>query len=216
MSGINELLLPGEYVIKKQGGAYDQGFNNQADGTLYLTNQRLVFDIKERGLNRGLELVFKGEKNAQIESIEVKLEDVSHVDKKRLAIEVHTFASTFREMSGKKRFFGSKGEGRVFDMEPAKYRFAFHILVNKEEWVDEIDSQKGRLVSTISPQTPLPPPPDYGDSQREGPPVHSFPQEATVLRERIVIKEIVKIKCSYCGNLYDQGSNRCPYCGAKA
>ena len=216
MSGINSLLQPEEYVIKKQGGAYDQGFNNQADGTLYLTNLRLVFDIKERGLNRGLEIVFKGEKNAQIESIEIKLEDISHVDKKRLAIEVHTFASTFREISGKKGFFGSKGEGRVFEMDPAKYRFAFHILVKKEEWVNEINSQKGRLESTMSQQSPPPPPPNYEDSQREGQPIPPPPQEAHVMRERIVIKEIVKIKCSYCGNLYDQGSNQCPYCGAKA
>lgn len=216
MSGINALLQPGEFVVKKQGGAYDQGFNNQADGTLYLTNQRLVFDVKEGGMYRGLELVLQGEKNAQIESIEVNLEDVSHVDKKRLAIEVHTYASNFREIRGKKGLFGPKGEGRVFEMEPAKYRFAFHILVNKDDWVDEINGQKGRLESTMSQQSPPPPPPDYAVSQQDGRHIPPPPQEPLVMKEKIVIKEIVKIKCSYCGNLYDQGSNQCPYCGAKA
>jgi hypothetical protein len=35
-----------------------------------------------------------------------------------------------------------------------------------------------------------------------------------VVKERIIIKELVKIKCRCCGNLYDQGINKCPHCGA--
>ena len=31
----------------------------------------------------------------------------------------------------------------------------------------------------------------------------------------IIIKEIVKIRCSYCGGLYDESNDRCPYCGGK-
>jgi rubrerythrin len=33
-----------------------------------------------------------------------------------------------------------------------------------------------------------------------------------VVRE--IIREIIKVKCSHCGNLYDQKEDRCPYCGA--
>jgi len=31
----------------------------------------------------------------------------------------------------------------------------------------------------------------------------------------VVIREVVKIRCPYCGGLYDEVSNRCPYCGGK-
>jgi hypothetical protein len=37
-----------------------------------------------------------------------------------------------------------------------------------------------------------------------------------VVKERIIIRESVKLRCRYCGNLYDQGMNRCPHCGAAA
>jgi flagellar basal body-associated protein FliL len=33
--------------------------------------------------------------------------------------------------------------------------------------------------------------------------------------QREIIREIVKIRCSYCGNLYDETQDKCPYCGAK-
>lgn len=36
-----------------------------------------------------------------------------------------------------------------------------------------------------------------------------------VIREREVIREIVKIKCTHCGNLFDQKENRCPFCGGR-
>lgn len=35
-----------------------------------------------------------------------------------------------------------------------------------------------------------------------------------VSREREIIREIVKIRCTYCGKLYDERSGRCPHCGA--
>lgn len=34
-----------------------------------------------------------------------------------------------------------------------------------------------------------------------------------LVREREIIREIVKIRCSYCGNLYDETEDRCPHCG---
>ena len=46
--------------------------------------------------------------------------------------------------------------------------------------------------------------------------VKSQPGQVTaspvIIREREVIKEIVKIRCSHCGNLYDQHENKCPHC----
>jgi hypothetical protein len=35
------------------------------------------------------------------------------------------------------------------------------------------------------------------------------------VREREIIREIVKIKCPYCGQLYDQKEDKCPNCGAR-
>lgn len=33
-----------------------------------------------------------------------------------------------------------------------------------------------------------------------------------VVRE--VVREVIKVRCSYCGNLMDEGADRCPSCGA--
>jgi hypothetical protein len=42
----------------------------------------------------------------------------------------------------------------------------------------------------------------------------SSPDQPQV-REREIIREIVKIKCPYCGQLYDQNEDKCPNCGAR-
>ena len=34
-------------------------------------------------------------------------------------------------------------------------------------------------------------------------------------KEKVIVKEIVKIRCRYCGFTYDQGLDRCPNCGAR-
>lgn len=39
-------------------------------------------------------------------------------------------------------------------------------------------------------------------------------EKPQVSREREIIKEIVKIRCSYCGKLYDERLDKCPHCGA--
>jgi len=36
-----------------------------------------------------------------------------------------------------------------------------------------------------------------------------------IVKEREIIREIVKIRCSYCGNLYDETLDKCPHCGGK-
>ena len=33
--------------------------------------------------------------------------------------------------------------------------------------------------------------------------------------QKEIIREIVKIRCPYCGNLYDEDQDKCPTCGAK-
>ena len=54
-------------------------------------------------------------------------------------------------------------------------------------------------------------------------PVTSIPSEKTslipgkglgVVKEREVVRELVKIRCAYCGKLYDERLNKCPHCGA--
>jgi hypothetical protein len=42
----------------------------------------------------------------------------------------------------------------------------------------------------------------------------SLPDQPEV-REREIIREIVKTKCPYCGQLYDQKEDKCPNCGAR-
>ena len=41
------------------------------------------------------------------------------------------------------------------------------------------------------------------------------PAQPVVIREREVIKEIVKVRCGHCGNLYDERQDRCPHCGGR-
>ncbi len=38
---------------------------------------------------------------------------------------------------------------------------------------------------------------------------------AAVVKEREIIREIVKIRCPYCNNLYDEKYDKCPHCGGK-
>ena len=47
-------------------------------------------------------------------------------------------------------------------------------------------------------------------------PTRTRPEEsAAIVREREIIKEIVKIRCPYCNNLYDERYDKCPHCGGK-
>ena len=45
--------------------------------------------------------------------------------------------------------------------------------------------------------------------------VESTKEGTTIVREREIIKEIVKIRCPYCNNLYDEKYDKCPHCGGK-
>ena len=42
-------------------------------------------------------------------------------------------------------------------------------------------------------------------------------KEEKVIKEReVIVKEIVKIRCSYCHKLYDETFDKCPNCGASS
>jgi len=36
-----------------------------------------------------------------------------------------------------------------------------------------------------------------------------------IVKEKEIIREIVKMRCPYCGNVYDETLDKCPHCGAK-
>ena len=51
-------------------------------------------------------------------------------------------------------------------------------------------------------------------SEREGKQKPETSEETGGETQRIVIiREIVKLRCRYCGGLYDEAKDRCPYCG---
>ena len=206
MTDINYILDSGEMILKKQDCVLDQGFGNQSDGTLYLTSQQLIFNIKQGGLDRGLDLKIPGQKDAKVEFIFIPLEFVRGVEKKYLKIKVQTEGSLFQEILGKKGLFGPKGEGRIFENGPEVYTFSTHIFVNRDEWVDEILAQRDVVLRKQDTN-------ELTNETQEQIPQESIPQQT--IKERVVIREIVKIKCRYCGSLYVQTSDMCPNCGGR-
>lgn len=40
-------------------------------------------------------------------------------------------------------------------------------------------------------------------------------ERTSVVKEREIIREIIKIRCPYCNNLYDERYDNCPHCGGK-
>jgi DNA-directed RNA polymerase subunit RPC12/RpoP len=42
-----------------------------------------------------------------------------------------------------------------------------------------------------------------------------FSQPQQPVTEKEVIREVIKIRCPYCGSLYDESLTACPTCGAK-
>jgi len=202
LRNINEILEPGERIIKKQGSVYDQGIGNQSDGTLYLTNTHLIFHVGQDGISRGLELIIEGEKNAHIEFIKIPLLNIMNVEKKRFGINIESAGSIFREITGRKYLLGPKGIDRSFELGPSSFRFTMNLFVDKDEWLNLITHTRDSIKVEEQPQM-------------EQEDVYKEPVEATTMKEKIIIKEIVKIKCPYCGTLNDQSASRCQHCGAR-
>ena len=208
MTDINHFLESGEIIYKKQNCVLDQGLGNQSDGTLYLTNQQLIFQIQQSGVARGLDLKIQGQKDVKIEYIYLPLELVTGVEKKGLSVKVHSQGSLFQETLGKTGLFSAKGEGRVFENGPSVFSFTMHIFVNKDEWVNETINQRDHLLSNITEETPK-------DIEKTPEQYSQSNNTHYTIKEKIIIKEIVKIRCPYCGTLYEQTSNKCPHCGGK-
>ncbi len=47
-------------------------------------------------------------------------------------------------------------------------------------------------------------------------PAEISPKEGVpMVREKEIVREIVKIRCPYCNNLYEEKYDKCPHCGGK-
>jgi hypothetical protein len=205
LTDISQWLDSGEYIIKKQGAILDQGIANQSDGTLYLTNRQLAFQVSQNTLMRGLDLKIAGQNDAKVEYIWIPLELVNSVEKKGLAVNVETGGSLFQEVIGGGGLFGKKGEGRVFENGPSGFKFSMNIFVNKDEWVNSIISQRDKVLA----EQPRPEPHSVQEPKMEE------SVQSNVVKEKIIIKEVVKVKCRYCDTLYEQRLSRCPHCGGQ-
>ena len=203
LTDISQWLDTNEYIIKKQGVILDQGFGNQSDGTLYLTNRQLSFQVSQSSLMRGLDLKIGDQQDVKVEYIWIPLEMVIGVEKKGLVVNVETDGSLFQEVIGGGGLFGSKGEGRVFENGPSGFKFSMTLFVNKNEWVSKIISQRDQLLGDV-------PQPDPHNIQDQ---TSLDITQNNVIKEKIIIKEIVKIKCRYCETLFEQRLSRCPHCG---
>lgn len=203
MTEISQWLDSGESIIRKQNAVFDQGFSNQSDGTLYLTNRQLAFQVSQSTLMRGLDLKITGQKDVKVEYLWIPLDLVYSVEKKGLSIDLETGGSLFQEVIGRGGLFGSKGEGRVFENGPSRFKFTMNILVNKDEWVNMIISQRDLYLASFPQQEEI-----------DKPTIEDTEQN-NVIKEKIIIKEVVKIKCRYCNTLFEQSLSRCPHCGGR-
>ncbi len=99
----------------------------------------------------------------------------------------------------------------------ASLLFMWTFIPLLEGWVEAIflpqlvreynEEQAVRIANSLTllrqmPQAPGPAVPESG-----------MPAGAPVAVERIVIREIVKIPCKYCGSLVEQTASSCPQCG---
>jgi hypothetical protein len=76
--------------------------------------------------------------------------------------------------------------------EPAEVVTYFYELKSEtKRWLDTLSAKKTKKPSSEITQTAQP----------------------IIMKEREVIREIVKVRCGHCGNLYDERDNKCPHCG---
>jgi hypothetical protein len=73
-------------------------------------------------------------------------------------------------------------------------------------------SRRRRKLPKHSPQQFPPPGQYYRPPQGPPPQIDLTPKQPPV--EQIVVKEVVKVKCQYCGALMDGTLQSCPFCGA--
>jgi rubrerythrin len=79
--------------------------------------------------------------------------------------------------------------------EPAEVITYFYKLKDEtDRWLEALASKKTKPTAESKSQAPQ-------------------STQPIVIKEREVIREIVKVRCRHCGNLYDERENRCPHCG---
>jgi rubrerythrin len=72
--------------------------------------------------------------------------------------------------------------------------------------------EKARADARKARARPAPPPPRPASSDSFRITFSAMPEQ--VVREREIIREIVKIPCRHCGSLIENTSVRCPFCDA--
>ena len=75
------------------------------------------------------------------------------------------------------------------------------------KWMKSVDRNTQMTAHGVHRNQP-PPPQYYQQNYYQAPP-------PTQVREREVTREVVKIRCQYCGALYDERANSCPKCGGR-
>jgi len=116
-------------------------------------------------------------------------------------------------------FFGYEkhhwyGRNDVLKVEAFSDGFKAHVLYPESDdepeevisYFYEIDRDVDRWVAALSKTPEQPKKIETGPAPTPQP---------VIIKEREVIREIVKVKCSHCGNLYDQTLDRCPHCGGR-
>lgn len=96
---------------------------------------------------------------------------------------------------------------RSQEMEEATRRETLRLL---EERMKEKEFEKQQIAKGLVKFT------DKDGNVRWGTPeqVRKWRKEDKTPKETVVLREIVKIRCQYCGKLYDETLNNCPHCGA--
>lgn len=75
------------------------------------------------------------------------------------------------------------------------------IVPDPYQWINAIRNEIN--ISTRQQPQPLPQP-------------HPQPAHTQIIKEKeITTREVVKIRCQYCGNLFDEVRDKCPSCGGR-
>jgi len=143
-------LSPDEHILLTDEAKY-----HGTKGKIYLTNKKLAFEYKQRGI------IFKGKYSA----VNLPLERISEVSVVGVSLFKKLSVNTIKDQAS----FGI-------------LRYEFNVKY-PETWKAKIEVS--RTTPTITPQREV----------------------------KEIIKEIVKIKCPYCGMLVESTLARCPNCG---
>ncbi|NMC06546.1 MAG: hypothetical protein GYA24_15120 [Candidatus Lokiarchaeota archaeon] len=62
-------------------------------------------------------------------------------------------------------------------------------------------------------------PPTSASTMYQAAPVHAravpSPAPQVIEKEKVIIKEVIKVRCGWCGTLVDQGMAECPHCAGR-